>query len=266
MYPVFIPTKGRFARRRKIVDLCLESGHYPTLVVEEQELSSYQKTYSEDVLYSVLPDSGRGIAFARNFILDESVKRSEPIWMIDDDITSFVQIKKDQRFSYLDTLTLHQALSFVEDLVHQNFDKNVFVAGMKFRQMLREVPKTPITFNRHAVCVVLLNGPICKVRYRDDFRICEDGLFNLENIIAGRTALISNEIGFSAPTIGASGKGGLEQDYQDGSYIRFTEQCAEMFPQFVSLDFKEEGARSVRCRFDWKAVDRAHAGNAATMP
>jgi len=262
-YAVYIPSKGRHHRRYRIVELCLEVGVRPTLIVEPQDEVGYRDCYGDDVDLLVLKANDQGIPFARNCILDESIRKQEPVWMIDDDITSFVRsIDLGEGYSDLRTVSIDDALSSVEKIFDaERQSRRVILAGMRFRQVLRQHPKRQLTLNRNVSNVVLLNGPDAITRYREDFKLRSDGLFMLDHLINGVSTMIINDLGFSNPTMGASGKGGCSKWYIDGSYLDFIKRSAEVHKDFVWVDQKKSGPQELTVRTDWKLVDAAYEKN-----
>lgn len=84
IWPIFVPSKGRASRY-----IAHDSA---TIVVEREELEAYEKSPNRapSHRFMTLPESGRGLAFSRQCILEHARETGlEWFWMIDDDVKTF---------------------------------------------------------------------------------------------------------------------------------------------------------------------------------
>lgn len=245
---VMIPTKGRHHRQLKIItelqDFC-----DITLVVEPQDVIAYQARYPHLKLH-VLQENDQGIPYARNAIIRMCRLTGKKTWMIDDDVTSFVR--------YTHSLCTDDTESVLRT-IHDGPQEGV-IAGMCFAQSMREEPRKDLTFSRMVGNVYLLYPEDTGIEYREDMKIRSDITFILQHILAGHKVVKYNHLGFRVPTCGASGVGGCTSWYEDG-INDWLHKVADIFPDIVTVVPKMTGAQGMRCKINWKEVDRAFNRN-----
>jgi TET-associated glycosyltransferase-like protein len=110
MFQIYIPSKGRpdFATARLfnephppcidpyvVVDIDMEEKPRPyTVFLEPQDFEAYRKAGHASIV--VLPENDKGIAYARQAILDYAIQNGDKwFWMIDDDVIQFSAYQLD---------------------------------------------------------------------------------------------------------------------------------------------------------------------------
>ena len=194
--PLFFPSKGRYHRRLRVIDQAIEAKRDVYVVVEPQEVQQYQSVYGDEVRYHVLGDNDRGVAFARNAIVDFGREANIPVWMIDDDCTSYVEGVEpsiDTLFSHMRKTTLDNLLTAVEEGTEQLIDEldyPLIYSAPCFAQTMREYPAKPYRHNRLAGNFYYLLPGNSDVRFREDMLIRSDVCFMLDNLLQGQPSML----------------------------------------------------------------------------
>lgn len=85
MYPVYIPSKGRYDNN-PTARLCIKEGIPYFLVVEPQDAEHYIAEFGEDNCL-VMPENDMGLSYARRFCKQHSIDNGDTWhWQIDDDM------------------------------------------------------------------------------------------------------------------------------------------------------------------------------------
>lgn len=150
-YPVYVPSKNRSHIDMTVTSL-IRDGVEVYVVVEEADRQAYTDKYGADRIL-VLPESNRGLIYARNWIFEHAVASgAERHWQIDDNIRRFKRLYRQKRLNCPGNV----ALRCVEDFTDR-FD-NVALAGMNYTcfAMTRQVP---FNVNVHVYsCTLILNS------------------------------------------------------------------------------------------------------------
>jgi len=148
-YPVYVPTKGRFATR--MTARALERIGVPFVeVVEKQEVSQYKNAGAQKLL--VLPHQNKGLVVTRNWIWDHALASgAEYFWTIDDNIYNFYRLNHNTKISVADGTIFAVMESFTERY------ENLLIAGMNYEFFVtRREPRPPFTLNTRVYSNMLI--------------------------------------------------------------------------------------------------------------
>lgn len=153
-YPVFIPTKGRHQHSAALTIRCLLADEVPFYaVVEAEERDAYAAVAGEDRVL-VLPESGQGLVYARNWIKDYSTERGDARhWQLDDNIIEFRRFYRNQRIPCHAGVGLRVCEDFVDRY------ENVAIAGLNY-QMFGVKATKPFVTNCHVYSCVTPGTPV----------------------------------------------------------------------------------------------------------
>lgn len=111
-YPIYIPSKGRADALKTARMFDTDKVPY-RVVVQPDQVSAYAEWREKGNLL-VLPEDGKGLVYARNWIKDHSISEGhERHWQFDDDISGMMNVRNGHRL-WCDSGT---ALSLCEEFV-----------------------------------------------------------------------------------------------------------------------------------------------------
>ncbi|KNH07284.1 GTP binding protein [Perkinsela sp. CCAP 1560/4] len=265
--PIFIPSKGRWKRKRTTWSLLLHEGIPCTLVVEPLELHAYQQVVEESMRISdqaskidvvALPLDDQGICYSRNHILLTLAPPSSWFWMIDDDIYSFSAVKRSTREQV--NISISKALRIANPRDATNIDPKTCIIGLEYSQFMhRLVPREKFYMkNSYAnICVCINRGLFPKtsldIQYR--FPVREDYDLCMQIIAHGGVVFRYQCVGFTAPGMGTT-LGGMTAFYENQKDL--IRQCNSVMIAFWGDNICTEivkgktGGKTPRVRFDLK--------------
>jgi hypothetical protein len=150
-FPIYIPSKSR-AENGTTARVLDEMNVPYKIVVEEQQFAEYNQYFSDDKLlildpeylknYDTFDDLGdtksKGPGAARNFIWDHSISQGHSWhWVIDDNISLFARLHKNQRIPVGDGTIFHAMEEFVLRY------KNIAMAGPQYWMFAPSRAKLP---------------------------------------------------------------------------------------------------------------------------
>ncbi|MBK9321383.1 MAG: hypothetical protein IPM97_00235 [Bdellovibrionaceae bacterium] len=243
LFPVFVPSKGRFSPKtmRILPDA--------TLVVEPHEAAEYLAMNSTAAML-VLPLSGQGVAYARQFILDHARKIGlKWYWIIDDDFHAFYRFenKKSIKIPAVDALAGAEKL-FV-DL------PGVGQACLDNCQYAWAATRESTSFTRCAACVCVNVEATKEINYDLSFNMKEDIDFSIQVLNAGLNSMRLHSFGYSTATVGST-YGGLKPLYDDPSNDeKYSNEIVRKWGGgFCKVISKKTGRIDVRV--NWKSIAR----------
>lgn len=206
-YNIYIPSLGRW-EKSLTADLLLSQNIPFKLVVEDKEYSQYVNKFGEDRVLK-LPGSGYGgVAFARNFIKDYSIKQGElKHWQIDDDVKSIYQHQGGKPINTSVDYVLTNCEKF-SDLF-----KNVGLSGLSSNVFVKFQTK-PFTVNSLVYTVKLINNSF-DIHW--DGTVVEDIDYTLQVLNMGLCTLRFNAFAFSWQGAGLQ-DGGWSDIYRTTGY------------------------------------------------
>lgn len=201
LWPVFIPSKGR---PQTLLPKLLPTA---VLVVEKEEEEAYCAEHPGSKI-CVLPESGKGIAFVRNWILDFNRAHKNPwFWMLDDDIKGFYATVNRRNAP----LPAEECLLTAQKLV-----ETVPMAGqaaLEYQQYAWSATKDLRVGGYADVCVAVNTRYTSLCRYRPEMNLKEDRDFTLQVLSNGAQTVRCSKLSFSVPANG-SNAGGLKDLYE----------------------------------------------------
>lgn len=224
-YPIYIPSRGRYDRcsTAKFFD---KDGTDYHLVVEEQEYEKYAEQFGEDKIL-VLPDSNRGLVFARNWIKQHSIENGYARhWQFDDNIGYTGRRYKGRHI----TCNSRIACAIVENFVDRY--ENVAIAGMNYETfVVNGVYYTPFFLNVHVYSASLIMNSIphqWRGIYNDDTDLC------LQILSAGYCTVLFNAF-FVDKKRTMTIKGGNTSIYQNDGRLTMARELQKRWPGVVKV-------------------------------
>lgn len=168
-YPIYVPSKGR-SHAPLTIRFLQKDGVPFRVVVERDERKTYAKVAgAENVL--VLPKSGQGLTFARNWIKDHATSEGhERHWQLDDNMRMVRRVVDGHRLP----CASGPAFAACEDFVDRY--QNVAIAGMNYTTFFSTAQRVPpFQRNLHVYSCSLVLNEIphrWRLRYNDDTDIC----------------------------------------------------------------------------------------------
>lgn len=229
-YPIFVPTKGRYATPYTIK--ALESRNIPyTAVIEEQEYTQYREVVKQGQII-VLPHRDKGLTVTRNWIWDyaQHELKTPYFWTMDDNIDDFYRLNNNIKWR----TTSGAFLKAMEEFVDRY--SNVYIAGMNYEFFVpRKRKQPPFILNTRIYSNMLIqtNIPYRNVTfYNDDtdlcLRILKDGFCTMQfNVfLAGKKATMTV-------------KGGMTTYYkQTNKRLEFAQELQRAHPDVVQNVWK----------------------------
>ncbi len=186
-YPIFIPSKARANDPRTMKMFDKDDVPY-RVVVQPDQVAAYREWKERDLLL-ILPENGRGLVYARNWIKDFATEEGyERHWQFDDDVTWLGMLHKGYRIQ----CNAGIALAACEDFVDQ-YD-NVKLASLNAQMFLicngmaqSYIP--PFYLNSRCYTVFLISNSIPN-RWR--FQYNEDTDMTLQVLSDGWCTILFN--------------------------------------------------------------------------
>lgn len=223
-YPIYVPSKGR--SDNPLTARFLERDEVPfRVVVEAEQVEAYAAAVGEERLL-VLPESGQGLIFARNWIKAHATAAGfERHWQLDDNIMEVRRWYRGERIP----CASGPALAAVEDFVDRY--ENVAIAGLNYQMFGIGTGRKPYVTNCHVYsCTLVLNEIPQRWRllYNDDTDMC------LQVLAAGWcTVLVNVFLANKLRTMVARG-GNTDDLYQGDGRLRMARQLERMWPGVVT--------------------------------
>lgn len=224
-YPIYVPSRGRF--KLPLTARFLARDRVPfRVVVEREEVEAYAAAVGADRLL-VLPESGRGLVYARNWIMDHSIAEGHARhWQLDDNIGEVVRCYRGRRLA----CDSAPAFAAVEDLVDRY--ENVALAGLAYRFFAHQCPR-PFVRNVHVYSCTLVDNAIeqrWRLVYNDDTDIC------LQVLAAGLCTLLVNAFAVDKKRTMTIRGGNTDALYRGDGRLRMARQLERMWPGVVTVE------------------------------
>jgi len=250
IFPIYVASKGRPESTTLRLLQVQKIAH--TAVVEPQEVDEYlaemgdwQSPRDEWPKLTVLPKSNQGIAFVRNYILEDARQRGLSwFWMLDDDINGFFLVEK----SRLVRTPAGEVLSAAQRVFRSV--GRVGQGALEYGQFAWSARKDhAIGYCDVAVCINVQRT--AGLRYRKEMELKEDRDFTLQVLNSGWLTVRASHCAFAAPKNG-SNAGGLSEVYaQNGREEEASKRMEKAWPGICRFEPKPDGRPDVK--INWKA-------------
>ncbi len=210
-YPIYVPSRGRPHLVNGTASLFAAAGIPHRLVVESHEVSEYADMWGAENLL-VLPDVGRGIAFARNWIKDHAASEGhDRHWQWDDNIHGVRCWNGGDRVR-CDPASAMRSASILCDRF-----TNVGVAGLMSTAFGHQITE-PFSVNQQVYCAMLVrDGPL---RFRSPVGIAaEDTDYSLQVLATGDCTIIFRAFQIEKAATGSM-EGGNDRTYSDDGRLK----------------------------------------------
>ena len=199
-YPVYVLSKGR-AGAAKSMDNFEEAGLNPTVFVEAEEEQAYREHYKNVV---VIPESGRGVTYVRNYIKQYSIEQGDPWhWQVDDNILDF-RIRLDNKNV---KHSCRNILAMAEYITDQY--ENIGISGLT-HTAFAFAKKNHVSINRQTYSCVLVNNSI-PIKWTPD--LPEDTDYSLQVLTRGLCTLSFDKL-LIGKEVTKEGNGGNDNSHE----------------------------------------------------
>jgi hypothetical protein len=242
MFPIFIPSKGR-SKTSLTLKALRASPFSPNYyaVVEPDEKEQYAEVLPPSKIV-VLPESDRGLAYSRQYVLDLMIKgNTDWFWMLDDDLTGFYL--KDSS-GKLQKVSIDVALTEAEKYFSNSGD--IAQAGLEYQQFAWSQNKSYALNSYCDCCVAIHTQRVKSVKFRDEVNLKLDRDFTLQVLSLGYKTLRTFNVAFSCPKNG-SNAGGLQEVYKTaGEELKNSKRMCEIWGRDIcKLNIKKDGRPDV---------------------
>jgi TET-Associated Glycosyltransferase len=212
-WPIYIPSKSR-ALTAKTPRL-LEAADIPyCLVLEKEEMGAYIQADYQPWHYLMLPDSNRGIGYARNFILHHAREQGEPwVWIIDDDILHFATVANHR--CVRDTAAVLRTMEKQIAALPEKSVEHLAMIGPEYRETAWKHDH-PFIWNSYCFVAIGVQPQLLaahNIAYDEKLLMMEDCDFALQILTNGLSTLRFAYIAFDDPEQGSK-PGGMQWLYK----------------------------------------------------
>lgn len=231
-YPIYIISKGRWARRQTVKTL--EGLGVPyKIVIEPQEFDSYSEVIDpEHILVLPFSNLGQGSIPARNWVWDHSIANGyEFHWVLDDNLESVERFNNNRKVK----CTSGTPFYVIEDFVNRY--TNVDMAGMNYAIFCpaRECRPPLILNTRIYSCILIRNS--CEHRWRGKFN--EDTDLSIRILKGGRCTVLFNAFLVGKRSTMTQKGGNTDEVYGDTDNRReFAESLQTQHPDVVTVTWR----------------------------
>lgn len=211
-YSVYVISKGRPQKqttRLQFNSIGLE--HF--IVVEKEDYESYKRELPGD--YLVLPESDKGVAYARNFCLKDAIRRKDDVCIIADDDIELLYAPKRIINGAVKRDRLPITRDHIDCFVNWFYNTPLTSSTVSVEQFSFRVPHDITLHALQCTFVLYRMTDVLKgnLFFDEEITLVEDVDLTLKMLSHGRLIASVNKICMRMPTPGSQ-KGGLEKDYK----------------------------------------------------
>lgn len=230
-YPIFIPSLGR-ADNLLTAKMFLRDGVEFKIVVQPDQVEAYAEIHGADRLL-VLPEDGKGLVYARNWIKDYAVASgAERHWQFDDDIRRMVRLYDGYRIPCSSRLAIACAEEFTdryENVALTSFNSLFFVPAT---DGVTRYEWPPFYLNHRCyTCFLMMNS--LPNRWR--FRYNEDTDMTLQVLADGWCTILFNAFLIQTPTT-MTDTGGQTDIYINDGRLKMARDLERVWPGVVRVN------------------------------
>jgi len=244
---VFIPSKGR--ADKQFAAKWLEKSRVPfRVVVEPGDFDSYRWVVGEDRVL-VLPDSNRGLVFARNWIKEHAISEGhERHWQFDDDVMQLMRLHASERLP----LDAGVGLRMLEDFADRFTNVRLASFNSEFFVPVRgsTVHAVP-PYYRNARCYTCFLISSDDLRFRGRYN--EDTDMSLQVLAGGWCTVLFNAVMIRTPATMTS-TGGQTDIYVGDGRLAMARELERRWPYVVET-YRRFGRPQHKVRYWWKHFD-----------
>lgn len=245
LYPIHIPSKGRFDSNITVKALERMKINNYWVVVEEQEFDLYRNAIGKDHLlvldktyqdnYKTLDDLGytksKGPGAARNFAWEHSISKGyDWHWVMDDNIFRFSRYNRNNYYEVRDAIFFR----IMEDFCLRY--ENVAMAGPNYEMFVTKKEKHPpfVMNTRIYSCNLIRND----VPFRWRGRYNEDTILSLDMLVAGWCTIQFNAL-LQRKAATQTVKGGNNSDFysKEGTMPK-SKMLVQEYPAYSRLTWR----------------------------
>lgn len=201
------------------------------MVVNEDEEKAYADVAGKDRVL-VLPESNRGLVYARNWIKDHSIAEgAERHWQFDDDISRMVRCHKGYRI----TMSSKDAIACAEEFVNRyenvalaSFNSEFFIP---MRHGLTSTTIPPFYLNARCYTVFLVLNSMPN-RWRRKYN--EDTDMTLQVLASGWCTVLFNAFAIKTPRT-MTAAGGQDGVYAGDGRLKMAREVERLWPGVVTV-------------------------------
>ena len=227
-YPIFIPSKGRWASRLTMRSFDETNTPY-RVVVEPQEFAEYSAVIHPEKLL-VLPFHNLGLVATRHWIWDFAASLGVPFyWTFDDNINGFMRLHDNTKSRCTDG----SIFAAIEDFVERY--ENIAIAGCNydfFAKQRQRIPPYVLNTRVYSNMLIRTGAPFRNEGfYNDDTDLC------LRVLKAGWVTVQFNAFLIKkAQTMTV--RGGMTPHYNGDGRLKMAQELAEKHPDVVTITRK----------------------------
>lgn len=228
-YPVYIPSRGRHDSPLTI-RLFLEDGLDFRVVVEREEADAYAAVAGPERVI-VLPESDRGLVYARNFIKRHATDAGHlRHWQFDDDVRKVMRLWRGWRLPCSASVALAACEDFVdryENVALASLNSEFFLPATGGQSQMRW---PPFYLNSRCYTVFLVSNvmaPSFRGRYNEDTDM------TLQCLSAGWCTVLFNAFMIQTPMTMTHG-GGQTAIYVDDGRLKMARELERRWPGVVT--------------------------------
>ena len=240
-YSVYVISKGRSqkqATRRQFNSIGLE--HFT--VVEKEDYESYKRELPGD--YLVLPESDKGVSYARNFCLKHAIKRRDDVCIIADDDIELLYAPKRIINGAVKRDRLPIGKEHIDRFISWFYQTPLSQADVPLEQhSFRVQDDITLHFVQFGFVLYRLKDVVDGNLFFDErFILHEDVAMTLEALSQGRLVACLNAFCIRTSKIGAT-KGGLEKAYKTpGLREEMFVKVHLKYPEGTRIQYSKDGS------------------------
>lgn len=231
-YPIYIISKGRWAKRQTVKAMELMGLPYK-IVVEPQEYENYAKVINpNNILILPFSNLGQGSIPARNWVWEHAIKLgAERHWILDDNMDSFYRVNRNMKLICTTGVIFKAAEDFVDRY------ENIAIAGFQYNSFVfKDAVVPPYRLNTRIYSCILLKNDL-PYRWRGKYN--EDTDLSLRALKDGWVTMLFNAFVVNKETTMRAKGGNTDTIYNTGDNRKeFAESLKRQHPDCVEVKWK----------------------------